>query len=385
MKKVRYGVIGLGNMGSVHAKNLSEGKIRDAALAAVCDIVPEKMNEYRQTEVACFEDGKEMIASGLIDCVVIATPHYSHCDFAGYALENGVNVIVEKPAGVYTKQVKEMNRAAENKGLVFSIMFNMRTDAVFKKMRELVMDGTIGEIKRTNWIMTAWYRPQSYYDSGTWRATWAGEGGGVLFNQCPHNLDLFLWITGMRPKTVTSRCYFGKWHDIEVEDDVTAFFEYENGATGVIVSSTGDTPGTNRFEILGDKGKLVFDGEGVTLYKLAQSERQFNAEFRGGFGEPECEKIRFDLKVDYSVQHNAVLQNVTDAILGKAPLYIDGKEGLQECMLADAILLSSWLGETVTLPFDDDLYFAELQKRVATSRKKNTGDTVLSIDNSFQK
>lgn len=385
MDKVRFGIIGMGNMGTGHANNLLGGKIENAELAAVCDILPEKLEKYKERGLAVYLDAEEMLASGKIDCVMLTVPHYLHPPYAIKAFEYGVHVIVEKPTGVYTKQVKEMNAAAKKSGLVFGGMFNMRTDPVFKEMKMLVEGGELGEIKRTNWIMTSWYRSQSYYDSGSWRATWAGEGGGVLFNQCPHNLDLFMWITGMVPKRVTSKCYFGKWHDIEVEDDVTVFVEYENGATGVIVSSTGDAPGTNRFEILGDKGKLVFDGTSYTFYKLSESERHFNATYKGGFGEPKCTVIRSELKVDYSRQHAAVVQNVTNAILGKEDLYIHGEDGLNECMLADAILLSSWKNKTIELPLNDDEYWIELQKRIETSRIKKETSTVLSLDNSFAK
>ncbi len=383
MDKVRYGIVGVGNMGSGHAKNLLEGKVENAVLTAVCDINPDKLIKYKDGGIAVFEDVEKMYESGLIDCVIISVPHYLHPPFAIKAFEYGIHAIVEKPTGVYTKQVKEMNEAAKKSGLVFAGMFNMRTDPVFREMKALVENGELGEIKRTNWIMTAWYRSQSYYDSGSWRATWAGEGGGVLFNQCPHNLDLFMWITGMIPKNVTSKCYFGKWHDIEVEDDVTVFVEYENGATGVIVSSTGDAPGTNRFEIIGDKGKIIFDGSSYTFYKNKISEREFNRTFKGGFGEPEYEKIVSDKKVMYSVQHAAAVQNVTNAILGKEELVIRGEEGINQCMFADAILLSTWKDKTVTMPIDDEEYWQELQKRIATSRVKNTKDVSIGLGNSF--
>ena len=384
MVKVRYGIVGVGNMGSGHANNLIEGKIKDACLTAICDIDVSKHAKYKDLGIAVYENVEDMYKSGLIDCVIISVPHYLHPPYAIKAFENGINVIVEKPAGVYTKQVKEMNEAAKKSGLIFSGMFNMRTDPVFKEMKALVDSGELGEIKRTNWIMTAWYRSQSYYDSGTWRATWAGEGGGVLFNQCPHNLDLFMWITGMIPKKVTSKCYFGKWHDIEVEDDVTVFVEYENGATGVIVSSTGDAPGTNRFEIIGDKGKIVFDGSTYLFYKNAVSEREFNKTFKGGFGEPEWTIIETDKKVNYFVQHAAVVQNVTNAILGKEELYIRGEEGLNQCMFADAILLSAWKDKTVEMPINDDEYWEELQKRIKTSKTKTKSDiTFTSLGNSF--
>ena len=97
----------------------------------------------------------------------------------------------EKPAGVYTKQVREMNEAAEKSDRVFGMMFNQRTNCIYKKMHDMVQSGDYGKLKRVNWIITDWYRTQAYYNSGGWRATWDGEGGGVLLNQCPHQLDLW--------------------------------------------------------------------------------------------------------------------------------------------------------------------------------------------------
>ena len=251
MDKVRMGIIGIGNMGSGHAQSIQAGKCPEIVVTAVADINPERLKWAAETldfSVAKFATAEEMLDSGLIDAAIIAVPHYEHPKYAIECFKRGIHVMSEKPAGVYTGQVREMNEAAKAAHVKFGMMFNQRTDHVYRKMRELVQSGKYGRIKRTSWIITNWYRSQAYYDSGAWRATWSGEGGGVLLNQCPHNLDLWQWICGM-PKKVSAHMYFGKWHDIEVEDDVTAFVEYENGATGTFVTTTGDAPGTNRFEI----------------------------------------------------------------------------------------------------------------------------------------
>ncbi len=397
MEKVRFGIIGVGNMGSAHSKNLLNGDVENGVLTAVCDLKKEKTDQILALEfegakdVAVFTDYKEMLSSGLCDVVIVAVPHYDHPRMTIDALNAGLHVICEKPAGVYTKQVKEMNEVAAMSDKLFAMMFNQRTNCVYRKMREMIQNGELGAIKRVNWIITSWYRSQSYYNSGGWRATWKGEGGGVLFNQCPHQLDLLQWVTGMMPKRIHSFCHFGKWHDIEVEDDVTAYLEYENGATGVFVTSTADTPGTNRFEIMGEKGKLVceevkVDGKSkdvLTFYRLEQSEREFNATYTGGFGQPKHEIIQVETD-GKNPQHKGILNNFANAVLGIEPLFVDGKEGINGVELMDAMLLSTWLGKTVELPIDDDLYLNELNKRIATGRSKEDVNVVLDTEGTYK-
>ena len=390
MEKVRYGIIGVGNMGSGHSKKFFKGDVENGVLTAICDLKPAKMEAVKALEggenVATFTDYKEMFASGLIDAVIVAVPHYDHPKLTMEALAAGLHVICEKPAGVYTKQVKEMNEFAAKSDKLFTMMFNQRTNCVYRKMHDMIADGELGDIKRINWLITDWYRPQSYYDSGDWRATWKGEGGGVLFNQCPHQLDLLQWVTGMMPKRIHAFCHYGKWHDIEVEDDVTAYLEYENGATGVFITSTADAPGTNRFEVLGTKGKIVCEvgkvNQQFKFYKLETEEREFNRTCTAGFGSPawECIEIETDGK---NPQHVGILNNFSNAILGIEPLFVDGKEGLRGVELMDGMQLSGWLGRAVELPLDDDLYLEELNKRIATGRTKSGCDRVLDTDGTY--
>ena len=367
LDKVRFGVIGVGNMGSAHAKNLFEGKVDGGVLAAVCDISPERLRwaEKELPGAIRFSSAEEMFASGTVDAVIIAVPHYDHPPLAIKAFRSGLHVMCEKPAGVYTKQVREMNAEADKHNLVFGMMFNQRTNPAYIKIHDMVQSGALGEFRRVNIIITDWYRPQFYYDSGGWRGTWAGEGGGVLLNQCPHNLDLWQWICGL-PARVTSFCQDGKWHDIEVEDDVTAYTEYENGATGVFVTCTADAPGTNRFEISGGLGKLVYENDKLTHYKLTVSEREFNNTTKEAFSSPPCEISEIDISGDYP-QHIGVLRAFAGAISHGGKLVADGREGIRGLELSNAIHLSSWLGKTVTLPLDEDLFYEELRKRVDKS------------------
>jgi len=369
MNNVRVGIIGVGNMGSSHAKGLFEGKVKGAELAAVCDSNAGRLTWAKETfgdKVKLFDNTDDFFKSGIIDAVIIATPHYDHPVLAIESLKKGFHTLIEKPAGVYTKAVREMNKVAEDSGLIFGIMFNQRTNPLYQKVRELIREGEFGEIKRVNWIITSWYRSQSYYNSGGWRASWAGEGGGVLLNQCPHQLDLIQWICGL-PKKVRSFMYFGKHHNIEVEDDVTTFMEYENGATGVFITATADTPGTNRLEILGDKAKAVIENGNLQFWKLRQSEREFNETYTGGFGEPENWKCEIPVK-GVETAHMGVLNNWISGILSGTELLAPGIEGINGLTLSNAMHLSAWTNDWVELDkLDEDLYYSLLQEKIKTS------------------
>lgn len=384
MEQIKLGIIGVGNMGTTHCLNIATGKLPEFVLTAVADRRESRRNWAKERlgdEVAIYEEGKDLIASGKYDAVLIAVPHYQHPELAILALEHNLHVMSEKPAGVYTKQVREMNEAAEKSDRVFGMMFNQRTNCVYRKMKEIVSQKEMGEIKRINWIVTDWYRTQAYYDSGSWRATWDGEGGGVLLNQCPHNLDLLQWVGGM-PSKIRAFCHEGKWHDIEVEDDVTAYLEYPNGATGVFVTTTADTPGTNRFEITMEMGKLVCENGKLTLYKLAQNEREFCKTAKGGFDQPEYEVIEVETD-GKNEQHVGVMKAFAGAILRGKPLVAEGKEGIRGLMISNAMHLSSWLDQTIELPVDEEVFLEELNKRRKTSKKKEEADITFTTEGTY--
>lgn len=371
LTEVRVGIVGLGNMGSEHAKNLYNGVVKGMKLTALCDIAPARKAVMTETypDVAFFDTSAELIRSGLVDLVVIAVPHYDHPTIAIDAFENGLNVITEKPAGVYTKQVLEMNEAAEKSGKLFGIMYNQRTRAQFQKVKELVDSGMLGTIKRVQWTVTTWYRPQAYHDSCTWRSTWKTEGGGALINQNPHHLDLWQWIFGM-PSRIMSHVSFGKYYNIEVEDDVTAFMEYDNGMTGVYITSTGEAPGTNRLEIACDMGRVVVEDGKITFDRNEISEREFNATFDGIFGKPESWKCEVPVPSEEGrlVEHPAIFQNVANALINGTPLLSPGKEGINGLTISNAIHYSAWTGGWADCKnFPHDEFYALLQDKIAKS------------------
>ncbi len=386
MEKVRLGIIGIGNMGSSHASRITAGNVPGMEVAAVADRRESRRlwaKENLPENVRIFEEGSELIASGTCDAVLIATPHYQHPVLAKDAFEHGLHVMCEKPAGVYTKQAREMNEAAAaHPELVFGMMFNQRTNHVYRKMKEIVDGGEYGAIKRVNWIITDWYRTQAYYNSGGWRATWEGEGGGVLLNQCPHNLDLLQWICGL-PVKVQAFCHNGKWHDIEVEDDVTAYLEFENGATGVFVTTTGDAPGTNRFEITLERAKLVCEHNELSFYVLDQSERAYCYSATEGFKKPDGKFVTLETDGE-NPQHDGVLRAFAGRILNGTPLVAGGEEGIRGLMLSNAMHLSSWLGHPVTLPIDEDLFLEKLNEhRAASKAKTDVVETTFSTEGSY--
>lgn len=373
MEKIKLGIIGIGNMGSGHANNIKNGKCPEIELVAIADINPERLDWAKQQNYAenitYFSTAEEMLDSGIINSCLVAVPHYDHTKYAIECMKRGIHVMVEKPAGVYTKQVREMNAEAEkHPEVVFGMMFNQRTNCVYRKLRELVQSGDYGEIRRTNWIITDWYRPQCYYDSGDWRATWSGEGGGVLLNQCPHQLDLWQWICGM-PVKVEAHLHFGKWHNIEVEDDVTTYVEYANGATGVFITTTGDAHGTNRFEIQMDKAKFVIENDKLIMTEYEMTEQEFSKTNTKPFDTVGSTTTEVETDGE-NPQHVGVLNAWADAILNGGKLVAEGKEGINGLTLSNAMHLSAFLGKEVEIPFDEELYYNELMKRVATSKRK---------------
>lgn len=372
MGQIKLGIIGLGNMGTGHAGNVTGGKCPDITLTAVADINPDRIEWGKNNlpgEITYFDDAIKMLDSGLIDACIIAVPHYDHPKYAMECMKRGINVMVEKPAGVYTKQVREMNEEADrHPEVVFGMMFNQRTNCIYRKLHEFINLGEYGEIRRVNWIITNWYRPQAYYDSGNWRATWAGEGGGVLLNQSPHQLDMWQWLCGM-PKKVSAHLRYGQWHDVEVEDDATVYMEYENGATGVFVTTTGDAHGTNRLEIQMDRAKFVVENDKLIVDEYEMTEQEFSKTNTQPFATVKGKVYEAETDGE-NPQHIGVLNAWADAILRGGKLVADGREGINGLTLSNAIHLSDFLGKEIEIPFDEDLYYDELMKRVAVSKVK---------------
>lgn len=371
--KINIAIIGLGNMGYLHGKDVRD--LPQMELAAICDTNPEKTDTYAgEWLVKGYYDYPAILEHPGLDAVIIATPHYDHAPICIEAFRKKIHVLVEKPIAVHTNDAQKMIKAYEiaktnSPDLVFSAMFMQRTYGYWMKIKEMINNGLLGKLVRTTWIITDWFRPQIYYDSGGWRATWAGEGGGVLLNQCPHNLDMYQWLVGM-PSRVRGFASIGKYHHIEVEDEVTGYFEHDNGMVGHFITSTGESPGTNRLEIVGDNGKLIFENNRLTFYRNRKSMFQFIKEATGIFDKVANEEIEIAFRHHGEPGHKYIIENFADAILKQESLIAPAEEGIYSVMLGNAIMLSSFLNKMITLPIDGAVY----EKKLRELSEKSTFD-----------
>ena len=374
MNKVRIGIIGIGNIGSAHALNIFNGKIKGLELTALCDIDPNRFKWAKNTfgmQIPLYSDYRLLLKSGLVDAILIATPHSLHPFIAMDGFRANLHVLTEKPAGIDTFHVRQMNKAAKESGKIYAIMYNQRTNPLFARLKSMVEEGKLGEIKRFTWIVSNWYRTQAYYNSGTWRGSWSGEGGGVLMNQCPHNLDIWQWITGM-PVKIRAFCKYGHYHNITVEDDVTIVAEYANKATAVFITSTGEYPGTNRMEYIGTKGKVIIEEGILKFYSLESDEREIR--FTTDAASPNIDVYYEEFKqTEPESGHIGILQNFTDAILYNKDLLAPGYEGINGLTISNAAYMSDWLDYWIDLPLDEELYrrlLKEKQEKEVTIKKQ---------------
>ena len=381
-ENVRLGIVGLGNMGKAHLANIRSGKVPGMRVTALCESVGTLPNLIEGEHA--FTDVNAMIHSGHIDAILICTPHFSHTTIGIEALKAGLHVLVEKPISVHKADCERLIAAHTNKKQVFAAMFNMRTNATFKKVKDLIDSGELGAIRRVHWEVTNWFRTNYYYATGGWRGTWKGEGGGVLMNQCPHNLDLFQWMFGM-PQRVRGFCQFGRFHQIEVEDDVTAVLQYDSGLSATFVTSTGEAPGCNRLEISGEQGRLtITDGTKIHFQRNRTQMSKFCMEAEAAFAMPES--WHMDIPVDNSGgQHIEILQNFTNAILKNEKLLSPAEEGIRSVELANAILLSTWQDKTIELPMSSADYERILIEKGEQSTFQKTKVVAKATSDDFAK
>ncbi len=375
-------------MGRHHLKDIEA--IENTDLAAVCDTDREKADEIaRKYNVPGFYDHNILLDEAKPDAILITTPHYDHPPIAIDAFVRGIHVLTEKPIAVHIQAAVEMIEAYQKAlekypDLVFAVMFQQRTYGHWKKIKSLIDEGELGKLVRTTWIITDWFRTQSYYNNGGWRATWNGEGGGVLLNQCPHNLDLFQWFVGM-PDRATGFVAIGKYHNIEVEDEVTAFLEYKDGMVGHLITSTAESPGTNRLEIIGEKGKLIFENNLLTFFRNRTSMLDYIKNSPSGHKKIENWKIEIPYEHHGEPGHKFITENFVNAILDGETLIAPAVEGINSLMLGNSIMQSSFLGCPIHLPIDADAYANKLKEMIQNSRFKKGAveQEVTDMESSF--
>jgi len=378
---IRFGIIGLGNIGRVHVGNLATGKVRGGCLTSVCSRRPPSIE--LPNDVCLFDDVDALLDCGKVDAVVVATPHFSHREIGEKVLRRGLHLMMEKPLTATKQDAERLLQTPLQDGQQFGVMLNQRIHPQMQRIKGLMDGGQLGDIQRVQWTITNWFRSETYYASSEWRATWKGEGGGVLINQALHNLDLLQWFCGM-PKSLQAYCRFGNDHDIEVEDQVTSFLEFSNGASGVFSTSTGEAPGVNRLEIAGTKGLILLEADVLTVQRNEVDSREYSRTTNNAFGTPETTQEVFPAGEE-NTSHSGVLCNFADAINGKAALLAEAGEGLASVELANAMVYSAWTESPVKLPLDSAAYESALNEKIATSppRTRNVREATIDIGKSY--
>ena len=371
MVKMRIGITGAGFIGCQHGKNIIDGKVPNAELVAIVarsERSKKNVKEQLGDKIKIFSSDEEMYRSKLIDGVIIATPHYSHPEQGLAAFKHDLHILMEKPVGVFTSNVRELNAVAKKSNKQFALMFNMRAKPLFKKIKSLLEEKAIGEIQRIHWNITDMYRSQAYYDSNEWRATWSGEGGGVLINQASHYLDLFQWYFGM-PKNLRADCYFGKYRKIEVEDDVTAYLNFANGANAIFHVTTGEVCGGNRLEIVGNSGKIIMEGSSIAVFKSNMSGSDFNKTNKEVWASPSFTQETTTYE-DNPLSHANVISNWVQACLDGESIIAPGLDGVQSLLLSNAMYLSAWQNKVIDFPFDENDFSRMLNEKIKTSKPR---------------
>jgi predicted dehydrogenase len=383
--KVKLGIIGYGAEGGMYAgffKNNDERLNDNIELVAICDNDPAKKAKVAEDfpGLPFFDNYLDLLESGVVNAIVTTVPHYDHCVMGIDALEHGIHLLGEKPAGVYTKDVERLiETSKKHPETTFAIFFNQRTNPLYRRVKQLMDEKAIGDLQRATWIITTWWRPQGYYNQSAWRATWGGEGGGVLVNQAPHQLDLLQWICG-KPEKVYAKLQYGAGRNIVVENEVNALLDFGNGATGSFITCTNDIVGTDRFEIFGTKGKIIVeDSKKLIVKQLTAPEAELSENmdmqdvmrlFMGQINMEDYVKVtEEEFVTPQGLQHISVLNNFADHIVKGEPLLANGEEGINGVTLANAMHLSSWLDKEVDYNVDGDLYLEELNKRIAEEGK----------------
>lgn len=359
---VRIALVGLGSFGRQHAHWIQA--LPELELVATCDHVVGPLDGAPAPQH--FASYHELHRSGLAEAVLIASPHHTHAAIAADALAAGLHVLLEKPIARHVAEAHELLARTPALGQHFAVMLNQRMNPVHQQLKQLLDEQRLGRLQRINWICTPWFRTEAYYRSAGWRGTWAGEGGGLLMTLCLHQLDILQWLCGL-PTSLQAFGAFGKHHDIEVEDEVTACMQFPGGATGVFVGSSGECPGTNRLELVGTGGRALLNDGTLSLVENETASDEFIRASHEGWAHPKTRIVNLPLGTMPEGGHSQILRNFARTIRERETLLTPASAGLGSIELAGAMLLSMFQQRAVALPIDAAELAQELERRTATS------------------
>jgi len=360
---VRIGLVGLGSFGRQHAHWMQA--LPELELVATCDHAVGPLSAAPEPQH--FTSYRELHRSGLVEAVLIASPHHTHAAIAADALASGLHVLLEKPIARHIAEAHELLARPPAAGQQFAVMLNQRMNPAHQQLKQLIEEQRLGRLQRINWICTPWFRTQAYYRSADWRGTWAGEGGGLLMTLCLHQLDILQWLCGL-PTSLHAFGAFGKHHDIEVEDEVTAYMQFAGGASGVFVGSSGECPGTNRFELVGTGGRALLNDGTLSLVENEVPSDEFIRASAEGWAHPNTRIVNLPVGSMTEGGHSQILRNFARAVRGRETLLTPANAGLGSLELAGAMLLSMFQKRAVELPLDAAELANELERRTATSK-----------------
>lgn len=371
METVRAAVVGFGGMGRRYVQMIHDGEVEGMTLAGVCCRNQKGQEELKASypEASVYPNVEAMFGrAGEFDAVVIVTPHATHVEIGKMAVAAGKHILVDKPAGVSTKEVKELLAASDASGVCFGMIFNTRMHPAYTQVKKMIEDGSLGRLNRAVWISNVWFRTPAYHNSAPWRSTWEGEHGGLLINQSQHFLDVWQWLLGM-PDHVLASVEYGRYNDFFVDDSMDIQFFYESGLHGTFITSSGENPGINRLELWGTKGRLcVEDHCRITFDENVMSTEEFRECNTEAYGVLQYHRREIPVNTEKTDGYQKIFQNFADHIRKGTPLMATGEDGLRTVMMANGAYLSSWLGKKMAYPIDDEEYAGMLEEKIAAER-----------------
>jgi len=336
--KVRFGVIGCGGIGHLHAKLISE--LEGTALVAVSDQAEQKARSVAERYHAeWYTENERLLARKDIDVVCVCTPSGTHSDIGIQAAQAGKHVLVEKPMDVTLEKADRLIAACRKANVKLGVIFQLRFFEASKQVKKAIESGKLGKLVLGDCYMK-FYRTQAYYDQATWRGTWELDGGGALMNQGIHGVDLLQWLMGP-VKSVYAYMDILAHRDIEVEDAAVALLRFENGALGVIEGSTAVYPeAQQRLEIHGTNGTVVLEGTELTWIK------RWN--LMEGNGEPVPETKDMEILTGPEavaalggMGHRMQIEDMANAVRGHREPLVSGGEGRKSLEIVLALYQSA--------------------------------------------